>query len=54
MVKNMAKKKVCVVCKGVAKWETKKKGEYPLLCDYCLSQLPHADEKIDIYKYIGK
>lgn len=46
--------KVCVFCKGVAKWETKKKGEYPLLCDYCLSTLPHAVDRMDHYKFIGK
>jgi len=53
MVDNMAKREECVVCKQPAQWETKRKGEYPLLCDHCLSQLPHAVDKIDLYKFIG-
>lgn len=50
----MTKSNECVVCKKPALWHTKKKGKYPYLCDYCLSQLPHAVDEIDDYKYIGK
>jgi|GEM_PF-5250020 len=45
--------KKCIVCGSHAHWETKKKGMYPLLCDYCLSNLPHPSDAIDDYEFIG-